>query len=60
MRTDDRYVVAGSAQIVEDPDEVDRCHRKFAAKYGWEFRTAMLIERFAEGRQRVLLRVKID
>ncbi len=53
-------MVTGSAEIVEDADEVDRCHREFEAKYGWQFRTAMLAERFAEGRERVLLRVKID
>ena len=60
VRTDDRYVVTGSAQIVEDADEVNRCHREFEAKYGWQFRTAMLFERFAEERERVLLRVKIN
>ena len=60
VRTDDRYVVTGSAQIVEDADEVSRCHREFEAKYGWQFRAAMLFELFAEERERVLLRVKID
>ena len=60
VRTDDNYLVTGRAQIVEEADEVRRCHREFETKYGWQFRIAMLIERFADERQRVLLRIKLD
>ena len=60
VRTDDKYVVTGNAQIVEVADEVNRCHREFEAKYGWQFRIAMLLERLADERERVLLRIKLD
>ena len=60
FRTDDNYLATGRAQIVEDADEVRRCHREFQSKYGLQFRIAMLIERFADERERVLLRIKLD
>ena len=35
-----------------------RCNAVFAAKYGWQFRIAMLVERLSGGHQRLILRIK--
>jgi PPOX class probable F420-dependent enzyme len=59
VRTDDRYVVTGIARIVDDDDELRRCHGVLSGKYGWQFRLAMAVERATGGRDRVLLRITI-
>ncbi len=58
QRADDTYLVTGVAEIVDDDAVIQRCNRAFGAKYGWQFRIAMLVERFSGGHQRVLLRIK--
>jgi hypothetical protein len=52
-------VVTGIARIVDDDDELRRCHGVLSGKYGWQFRLAMAVERATGGRDRVLLRITI-
>ncbi|PVZ93653.1 PPOX class F420-dependent oxidoreductase [Amnibacterium flavum] len=49
----------GDAVIVTEPGEVDRCSAIFAAKYGFEYKIFMWIERRGKAGQkpRVMLRI---
>ncbi|RFA07460.1 hypothetical protein B7R21_14795 [Subtercola boreus] len=51
--------VAGEARIVADPAEVERLTAAFRAKYGFEYRVFMLVERIVARRRkpRVMLRI---
>ncbi|RFA10194.1 hypothetical protein B7R54_13980 [Subtercola boreus] len=52
-------MIEGSARIIDAPEEVERLTGTFRAKYGFEYRVVMLIERIAARRQkpRVMLRI---
>lgn len=58
QRTDDVYLVTGVAEIMDDDAVQRRCNAEFAAKYGWQFRIALLVERLNGGHQRMILRIK--
>lgn len=47
--------VPGVAEVVADDQAVAHAHGLLARKYRWQWRLAMLVERLAGGRERVIL-----
>jgi hypothetical protein len=53
--------ISGTAVVDDAADAHERSTPAFEAKYGWQFRVAMVIERLiTRGRRRVLLRIRPD